>query len=145
MKKSVKKAAKKTVTKKKALKKAPSALKETAVSFLKLVVSGKIREAFDRYTSSEFRHHNPYSRGDRESLILAMEENESKFPNKIFEIKRVMADGELVSVHSYLSFQSEALKLATVHTFRFKKTKIVEFWDVAGQIPADSPNENGMF
>ncbi len=43
--------------------------RETAVSFLKLAASGKVREAYSKYVSPNFRHHNPYFRGDREALI----------------------------------------------------------------------------
>jgi predicted SnoaL-like aldol condensation-catalyzing enzyme len=34
---------------------------------------------------------------------------------------------------------------ALVHIFRFEGDRIVELWDIAQAIPADSPNKNGMF
>jgi predicted SnoaL-like aldol condensation-catalyzing enzyme len=34
---------------------------------------------------------------------------------------------------------------AVVHIVRFDGEKIAEMWDVGQAVPADSPNENGMF
>ena len=56
--------------------------REIAVSFLKLAASGKVREAYSKYVSPNLQHHNPYFRGDRESLMIGMEENATKNPNK---------------------------------------------------------------
>ena len=56
--------------------------REIAISVLKLAASGKVREAYSKYVSPNLKHHNPYFRGDRESLMLGMEENATKNPNK---------------------------------------------------------------
>src|SRR3989344_781990 len=119
--------------------------KEIATSFLNLVVSGKIREAYNRYISSDFRHHNSYFRGDRESLLTGMEEAEKQFPNKVFEIQRALEDGDLVAVHSMLRLKPNMQEMATVHIVRFKGDRIVEMWDIGQEAPKESPNENGMF
>ncbi len=119
--------------------------KEIATSFLNLVVSGKIREAYNRYISSGFRHHNPYFRGDRESLLTGMEEAEERFPNKVFEIRRALEDGDLVAVHSMLRLKQDMPEMATVHIFRFEGSRIVEMWDIGQEAPKESPNKNGMF
>jgi hypothetical protein len=66
---------------------------EIAISFLKLVASGKVREAYGKYVSRDFRHHNPFFRGDRESLMLAMEENWTKNPDKKLEINSLSKTG----------------------------------------------------
>lgn len=119
--------------------------KENAVSFLQLVASGNVREAYQRYASPNFRHHNPFFRGDAHSLMLAMEENAAKNPHKILEVKRAIEDGDIVAVHSHVKQNQEDLGGAVVHIFRFHNDQIVEMWDVGQPIPADSPNENGMF
>ncbi|GED60681.1 nuclear transport factor 2 family protein [Brevibacillus formosus] len=122
-----------------------TSLKENAVSFLQLVASGNVREAYQRYTGPNFRHHNPYFRGDAHSLMLAMEENAAKNPHKILEVKRAIEEGDMVAVHSHVRQNQEDLGGAVVHIFRFHNDQIVELWDVGQPIPADSPNENGMF
>ncbi|WP_097157999.1 nuclear transport factor 2 family protein [Bacillus oleivorans] len=123
----------------------PLSLKEMAVSFLQLVASGNIREAYERYISPDFRHHNPYFRGDRDSLMQAMEENEVQSPDKMLEVKQAIQEKDTVVVYSHIRQNPDDLGAAVVHIFRFHDNQIVELWDVGQAIPEDSPNENGMF
>ncbi|HJV47087.1 MAG TPA: nuclear transport factor 2 family protein [Bacillota bacterium] len=120
-------------------------LKEKAILFLQLVASGEVREAYRRYIGPSFRHHNPFFRGDADSLMLAMEENATKNPHKILEVKRAIEEGDIVVVHSHVKQKQEDLGGAVVHIFRFHNNLIVEFWDVGQPIPDNSPNENGVF
>ncbi|MFC0213681.1 nuclear transport factor 2 family protein [Paenibacillus chartarius] len=119
--------------------------KEKAVSFLQMVAAGNVREAYRSYVAPDFRHHNPYFRGDSESLMLAMEENAAKNPHKTLEVKHAIEEGDIVAVHSHVKQNQEDLGGAVVHIFRFHDDLIVELWDVGQPIPKDSPNENGMF
>src|SRR5690349_18011529 len=86
--------------------------KDAAKEFLRLVASGKVREAYSRYIGPKFRHHNPYFQGDAESLMIAMEENALQNPNKILEIQRALQDGDLVAVHSHVKLKPGDLGLA---------------------------------
>ncbi|MBE1441493.1 nuclear transport factor 2 family protein [Paenibacillus sp. OAS669] len=122
-----------------------TSLKEQAVLFLQLVASGEVREAYQRYIGPGFRHHNPFFRGDADSLMLAMEENAAKNPYKILEVKLAIEEDDIVAVHSHVKQKQEDLGGAVVHIFRFHDGLIVEFWDVGQPIPEESPNENGMF
>lgn len=119
--------------------------KEKAVSFLQLVASGEVREAYRKYIGPNFRHHNPFFRGDADSLMIAMEENAIESPHKILEVKRVIEDGENVAVHSHIKQSQADLGAAVVHLFRFENELIVELWDVGQPVPEDSPNEYGVF
>ncbi len=119
--------------------------KQAAQSFLEMVVSGKIAEAYATYIHPDFRHHNAYYPGDAASLQKGMEDNQLQYPDKIFEIKHILEDGDLVAVHSHMRFKESDPGIAVLHLFRFQDDKIIEMWDVGQQIPADSPNENGMF
>ena len=107
-----------------------NSLKEKAVSFLQMIASGDVREAYRRYTGTDFRHHNPFFRADPDSLLLAMEENAIKNPDKVFEVKRVIGEGNMVAVHSHVKQNQGDLGGAVVHIFRFHNALIVEFWDV---------------
>lgn len=119
--------------------------KEKAVSFLRMVASGDVREAYRKYVGPDFRHHNPYFPGDAESLLAAMAENAANFPGKSLEIKHALEDGEIVAVHSRVRQHPEDRGGAVVHLFRFHGERIVELWDVGQPVPERSPNENGMF
>ena len=119
--------------------------RETALSFLKLAVSGKVSEAFAQYLSADFRHHNPYFPGDARSLKAGMMEAHQKFPNTTLEVQRVFEEGDLVAVHSRVLHGPGELEIAVVHIFRFEDRRIAEMWDVGMPAPKDSPNDNGMF
>ncbi|HYK74294.1 MAG TPA: nuclear transport factor 2 family protein [Pseudoneobacillus sp.] len=120
-------------------------LKEKAVSFLKLVASGRVREAYQKFIGPDFRHHNAYFKGDAQSLMIAMEENATQNPDKTFEIKRSIEDGEFVWVHSHVKQNQDDPGAALVHIFLFHNGLIVEAWDIGMAIPENSPNENGIF
>ena len=120
-------------------------LVHAAVSFLQLVGSGKVREAFDRHVGANFRHHNPFFRGDRESLLNAMEESDRKNPRKVIDVKRSLEDESCVVVLSHIRQHPEDSGSAAIHIFRFESGRIAEMWDVGQAIPPESPNEHGAF
>ncbi|MFS0823123.1 nuclear transport factor 2 family protein [Bacillus sp. 1P02SD] len=119
--------------------------KEIAVTFLQSVATGNIREAFQKFVGPDFSHHNPFFRGDAESLMLAMEENAAQSPHKMFEVKLAIQEGDMVTVYSHIRQNPDDLGAAVVHIFRFKDDKVVVLWDIGQPIPENSPNENGMF
>lgn len=118
---------------------------EIATSFLRMCSRGDVREAYDRYVAADFIHHNAWFAGDRESLLLAMEQSAAAEPNKSFEPKQVIDGGDRVAVLSHLKRANAELEYAVVHIARFEGDKIVELWDLGQEIPKDSPNALGMF
>ena len=120
--------------------------KEAAKSFLQMAGTGKVQDAYDRYVAPSFIHHNQHFKGDRQSLLTAMQDASTATPNKSIEIKRVHEDGDTVITHSLVSrHDPQAPDIAVVHIFRFEGDRIAELWDVGQPISRDSPNENGVF
>jgi predicted SnoaL-like aldol condensation-catalyzing enzyme len=117
--------------------------KRAAVDFLQLVTSGEIEEAYRKHVDMRGKHHNVFTPAGMESLKAGMIGNESQFPNKKLEVRNALADGDRVAVHSRL--QLGDMLLSVVHLFRFEGGKIVEMWDCAQAVPADSPNKDGAF
>ena len=117
---------------------------EAATAFLGMVVQGKVQAAYDQFVGGHFRHHNPYFPGDRQSLLLAMQQSAEREPNKSFDVQRIVASGDHVVVHSRLT-RHDGSEYAVVHIFRFEHGRIVELWDLAQAVPEDSPNQFGMF
>jgi predicted SnoaL-like aldol condensation-catalyzing enzyme len=116
-------------------------MKDIAVNFLKLVISGNIDEAYEKYVDMNGKHHNMYFPAGFSSLKDAMKENHNQFPNKVFEIKNVIAEGTMAAVHSRLHLGDK--QIAVVHLFKIENEKIVEMWDVGQEIPKELPNEDG--
>jgi predicted SnoaL-like aldol condensation-catalyzing enzyme len=123
----------------------PQSRKDIAVGFLKLIVAGDVRGAYERHVGGGFRHHNPYFRGDAGSLMNGMEEDESRNPGKNLKVRTVLEDGDYVAVHSRLSRPAGNPGMAVVHIFRFEGDRIAELWDIAQVVPGEIVNENGMF
>jgi predicted SnoaL-like aldol condensation-catalyzing enzyme len=119
--------------------------KDAAVSFLKMASSGDVREAYSKFVGPEFKHHNPYFEGSAETLMAAMEQNARENPNKTLEVKRAIAEGDLVAVHSHVRLKPEDRGGAVVHLFRFEDGRIAELWDLGQEVPEQSPNQDGMF
>lgn len=119
--------------------------KDKAVLFLKMAASGEVREAYDRFVGPGFRHHNPFFEGSAESLMAGMEENARQNPKKVLEVKRAIAEGEFVAVHSHVRQNPDDRGGSVVHIFRFENGRIVELWDVGQPVPEQSLNQHGMF
>lgn len=123
-----------------------STYSEAAVDFLRLAATVNVREAFRKYVGQSFRHHNPFFKGDAESLMAAMRSNAAKNPDKVIEIQRVIEEDNLVAVHSHVRMNPTDRGAAVVHIFRFDgNNRIAELWDIGQPVPENSPNENGMF
>jgi predicted SnoaL-like aldol condensation-catalyzing enzyme len=120
--------------------------KEIAISFLKLAASGEVKPAYEKYISPNFIHHNQYFKGDRESLLMAMNEAHKMSPNKSIDVKHAYETGDRVITHSLVTRENPTLSpIVVVHIFRFENEQVVELWDLGQEILKDSPNENGLF
>lgn len=120
-------------------------LKDSAIDFLRRIVAGDIRGAYERHVGGGFRHHNPYFAGDAGSLRQAMEEDEARNPGKMLDIRVALQDGNHVAVHSRLKRGAADPDLAVVHVFKFEDGRIAELWDIVQAAPEEIVNENGMF
>jgi predicted SnoaL-like aldol condensation-catalyzing enzyme len=104
-----------------------------------------VREAYSKFVSPDFKHHNPFFEGSAQALAAGMEENARQNPNKVFEVKHAIAEGDLVAVHSLVRQKPDDLGAAVVHIFRFQNGHIAELWDIGQPIPKESANRYGMF
>ena len=83
-------------------------------------VRGKCKKLTQQYVGASFRHHNPYFPGMAEALRAAMQENAAQFPQKAIEIKRVLAEGDLVAINAHVRLNPGDSGVATIHIFRFE-------------------------
>ena len=119
--------------------------KDAAISFLQLAASGRAREAFERHAAPGFRHHNPYFKGDAQTLMAGMDDHHREFPRKSCEVKQAIEEGDRVVLHAHVRFNPGDRGYALVHIFRFEGARIAELWDLGQEVPESSPNEHGMF
>lgn len=120
--------------------------KEAAIAFLQLASAGQVQQAFDLFAAPDFRHHNAYFPGDRQSLLDAMAQAHQASPNRSLQVQHAYEDGDTVVTHSLVVRQDpQAPGIAVVHIFRFEGQRVAELWDVGMQLPPDSPNQHGAF
>lgn len=58
-----------------------------------------------------------------------------QFPQLSFDIKRAVAEGDLVVTHSLLKTSPEDRGTALANFYRLEDGKIVEHWEVAQPVP----------
>jgi len=125
--------------------------KKVVRDFFKLVVQGRQKEGL-RFFTDDCEQHNPYVQGGMDALFEAMasvQQEAPRYPDPDFAVKRILADGDMVAVHTeLLSSKSKPAEggLRQVHLFRFNKdNKIVEYWDVTQMVQPDMPNAANAF
>jgi len=67
------------------------------------------------------------------------------FPDLRVDIKRVIAEGELVVTHSLIKTSAEDRGTAAADIVRLEDGKVVEHWDVLQPVPETTANDNTMF
>ena len=119
--------------------------KHIARQFIELVSTGKIDEAYRMYVALDGKHHNPFFPAGFPALRQAMKDNQVQFPDMRLTVKHVIGDGDLVAIHSQVVLHPGEVGMAVLHLFRFQDDRIVEMWDIGQHVPADSPNQDGIF
>src|ERR1700704_4522429 len=76
--------------------------KQVVTKFMtELYVDKKVREAFESWVDPSYIQHNPLAQTGRDAAINFLEPFFAKNPNIGYSIKRIVADGNLVAVHSH--------------------------------------------
>jgi predicted SnoaL-like aldol condensation-catalyzing enzyme len=120
--------------------------KEVVTRFMtEFYVDKQVRAAFETWVEPGYIQHNPMAQTGRDAAIAFLEPFFKSHPDIHYSIKRIIADGDLVAVHSHGVFTPGERGLAIVDILRVQGCKIAEHWDVVQQVPEKSANSNGMF
>lgn len=136
-----------------AVTRAAVAQQNTAVvlAFLDTVFNKhEVGQAFKLYVGPDYRQHNPGVADGIDGTAKALTRlTHDVYPEIHQEVKRTVAQGDLVAVHSryvdYALDQASGRGRAVVDLFRLEHGKIVEHWDVSQEVPAQAANSNTMF
>jgi predicted SnoaL-like aldol condensation-catalyzing enzyme len=120
--------------------------KQAAVEFLRAARRGD-RAAVEAAVAPGAKHHNAYFAAGMSALIDAMmaAAKSAGVAHHSIDIRRVIGEGDMVAVHSFVTHPGVAKGISVVHIFRFEGEKIAELWDVGAAVPAEMPNADGMF
>lgn len=105
----------------------------------------KPEEAFARYGGPKYTQHNPRVPDGSDAMIKYFVPYFNSHPDARNEIKRAVAEGNLVMLHVHSRQNAGDRGRAIVDIFRVDNGKVVEHWDVIQEIPDQSANDNGVF
>jgi predicted SnoaL-like aldol condensation-catalyzing enzyme len=120
--------------------------KQTVRAFYTLAFNDKQpAEAVAKYVGAEYIQHNPQVADGAEAFIQFVTGFAAQFPQVSVDIRRVVAEGDLVVTHSLLKVAPEDRGSAAADFFRLQDGKIVEHWDVLQPVPETAANDHPMF
>jgi len=105
----------------------------------------KPADAAARYMGPTYRQHNPAAADGTGPFVAFVEGFVKAFPQLRVEFKRMIAEGELVALHSHFLREPSDRGMAVMDIFRLENGKVVEHWDVLQEVPSEAANANTMF
>jgi len=122
-----------------------AANKRLVLAFYEQVIGRKDFEAGRKYMGENYRQHSPYATDGHAGLAAFVKFFRENFPNHHYEVKKVIAEGDMVVLHLHGMGGMNTHGEQVVDFFRVKGGKVVEHWDVIQPIPEKSENPNGVF
>jgi predicted SnoaL-like aldol condensation-catalyzing enzyme len=119
--------------------------KKVAQAFYDAAINKKNYDEAVKYLGTQYKQHNPTAADGAEGLKAFIEFLKTRFPTQKGEVKRVIAEGDLVMLHVHSTRGDGTPGRAIVDIFRVQNGKVVEHWDVIQDIPEKPANNNGMF
>ena len=118
--------------------------RELVVAFYTTVfIKKQVAAGFAQYVGPQYIQHNPRAPDGAEAAVQFL--TRAITPESIAEIKRVVAENDLVVLHVHSRSNAQDRGRAIVDIFRVENGKIVEHWDVIQPVPEQAANSNTMF
>jgi predicted SnoaL-like aldol condensation-catalyzing enzyme len=119
--------------------------KALVLAFYHKLIGGKDYEGARQYMGSVYRQHAPYATDGHTGIAEWVRKFAAAFPQHRYEVKKVIAEGDLVVLHSHGLNGPNPHGESVIDIFRIENGKVVEHWDVIQPIPESADNANSMF
>lgn len=119
--------------------------KAVVVDYYETAFGGDPEKAVADHFGDRYIQHNPQAENGPEAFIGFVHWLRGEYPQLQLDIKRVIAEGDMVVTHSHLILTPGQPGRALADFFRLDTGKVVEHWDVIQDIPETSANSNTMF
>jgi predicted SnoaL-like aldol condensation-catalyzing enzyme len=103
------------------------------------------RAAFDRFVIATLIQHNPALADGAEAALASLEKRLRENPEIQFDVRHIVAEGDLVVVHALVKSDRLDRGRAVVDIFRVSEKRIVEHWDGVQPMPEMAANPHPMF
>jgi len=100
----------------------------------------KVAEAFEKYATPDYVQHSPLAE-NVPSTIQFLQSYLDATPDHWWEVKRVLADGDLVALHIHSRVGAADPGRAIVDIFRVENDRVVEHWEVIQPV-VEMPNRS---
>ena len=125
---------------------ANSGSKDLVLAYYRMMFQDKdVEQAMNTYVNKNLIQHDPYLGDGAAAMTDFFVPYYEQHPQASAEIKRVVAEGDIVVVHALWKETPEDTGQAMVDIFRVENSKIVEHWNVSQDIPENPANKNTMF
>jgi predicted SnoaL-like aldol condensation-catalyzing enzyme len=119
--------------------------KEVVLGFLRLAFGEKRpADAFAEYVGDDYVQHNPHAPARADASADYLAGFVARFPELSLDVRRVIAEGDLVCTHSLMRLTPGSRGSAIADVMRVRDGRIVEHWDVVQEIPEATAGGNPM-
>ena len=122
--------------------------KQVVVDYYTTALSGNPQKAIADHFGPRYVQHNPGAQDGPQAFTEFVNWLRGEYPDVQLNIKRVIAEGDMVVTHSHLDLEPgnpDNPGRALADYFKLENGKVVEHWDVIQEVPKTAANDNGMF
>ncbi|WIY03498.1 nuclear transport factor 2 family protein [Amycolatopsis mongoliensis] len=119
--------------------------KEVVLAFLRTAFTEKRpADAFAAYVGDDYVQHNPHAPAGADASAEYLAGFVVRFPELSLEVRRVVAEDDLVCTHSLMRLTPGSRGSAIADVMRVRDGRIVEHWDVVQEVPESTAGGNPM-
>lgn len=119
--------------------------KRIVLEYYETVLNGKKDELVPKYLCENYIQHDPLIATGRQAAAAEVHSLSKQYPDRKVEVKRILAEGDYVLMHSLITNEPADKGTAAIDIFRLENGMMTEHWNVSQPVPEKPANQNTMF